>query len=238
MSAEIIYRSDFDVILIDTMGEDARVCQAAQVSLKGRAALESGESDRLIRFLMNSGHGTPFEQCEMVWMISQPIKSWREHYRHRTGHYSDTNYNEQSGRWMQLEPVFYVPPLERPSIKVEGSRTGDYSYRQPLHDQELAAYHSHAQRLKTSQRMAYEEYEASIEAGLALEVARDFLPVTIYSSAWVKMNLRGVMNFLHLRAAETCMWELRQVAYAMERDFAEKFPLVHAAWNDNGRVAP
>lgn len=230
---EVQYRSDFDVTLIDTMGADERVCQAAQVSLKGRAALEVGESDRLIRFLMGNGHGTPFEQCEMAWMITQPIKSWREHYRHR-----HANYNEQSGRWMQLDPVFYVPPPERPSIKVEGSRTGDYSYRAPETEAEVRWFQNHVSRLKVAQQLAYDDYEQSIEEGIALEVARDFLPVTIYSSAWVKMNLRGLMNFLHLRAAETCMWELRQVAYMMEEDFETQFPLVHAAWNDNGRVAP
>ena len=74
--------------------------------------------------------------------------------------------------------------------------------------------------------------------GIAKEVARQLLPVSIYSTCYVTMNLRALMNFLSLRTAETALWEIRQVANTMEAQFASAFPQAHRAWDANERIAP
>lgn len=231
---EVTFRNDFDVELLDRMGDDARVCQAARISNLGARAEDTTESENLIRFLMKGRHGTPFEHCTMQWLISAPIFVWREFHRHRMA-----SYNEQSSRWMQLAPVFYEPPADRSVVRRKDTRKGDYAYEPAEEDSLMAGYFlQYRENLRDSCRAAYAMYEAAIGIGIAGEVARMHLPVNVYSSCYVTMNLRGLMNFLSLRTAETAQREIRQVAFEMEQQFREAFPLVWKAWNDNGKVAP
>lgn len=226
---EVRYRSDFDVTLLDVMGSDERICQAARISTVGAAAADTAESARLLKFLLGSDHGSPFEHTAMQWMISAPIFVWREFMRHRV----PWSYNEQSGRWTKLEPVFYVPdPAVRPMVKVEGSRTGDYSNRVAETDAERDSVGSFVAVLRDTQQQAYDRYEAALMTGIAKEVARDLLPVSIYSTCFVTSNVRGVMHFLNLRTHRTAQWEIRQVAEAMEQDFCREFPLTYDAYVD------
>lgn len=221
------FRSDFDVELIDTMGSDHRIVQAAKVSTLGADSLEAGESAGLIRFLMSNRHGSPFEHCSMQWMISAPIFVWREFMRHRIA-----SYNEESSRYRQLAPVFYVPPAERPTQQV--GKPGAYTLE--LGDTLTSDLHRAA--TKALQRQAYRTYEQSLTEGIAREVARQVLPVSIYSTAYVTMNIRALMNFLSLRNAKSALWEIRMVAMQMEGDFQARFPIAHEAFLDAGRVAP
>lgn len=223
---DIRYRSDFDVELIDTMGSDHRIVQAAKVSTLGGDSLAAAESHGLIRYLMNNRHGSPFEHCVMQWMISAPIFVWREFHRHRIA-----SYNEESSRYRQLQPVFYVPPLDRPLQQV--GKPGQYTLEaapdlcEPL-----------ANALGGQQSDAYNTYEQLLGAGVAREVARQVLPVSIYSTCYVTMNVRALMNFLSLRTATSALWEIRQVANAMSAGFCDRFPATFNAWAKNGWVAP
>lgn len=220
-------RSDFDVLLLDTMGDDHRVVQAAKVSTLGADSLNADGTSGLIKYLMKNRHGSPFEHCSMQWVISAPIFVWREFHRHRIA-----SYNEESSRYRQLQPVFYVPPDERPMEQI--GRPGHYTLE--LGDTENNQAYRDA--LEACQAVAYTAYQAALDTGIAREVARQCLPVSIYSTCYVTMNLRALMNFLSLRTADTALWEIRQVAYAMQDDFGTHFPEVHTAWIDNGRVAP
>jgi thymidylate synthase (FAD) len=224
---EITLRNDFDVTLIDAMGDDHRIVQAARISQLGAETMKSGESARLIKFLMDNRHGSPFEHCTMQWMISAPIFVWREFHRHRIA-----SYNEQSSRWTQLEPVFYVPSDERPTKQV--GRTGEYRLEQ---DQELDLRDVNYQ-LFNSYMDSYLTYQELLDKGVAREVARAVLPVSIFSTCFVTMNLRALMNFLSLRTHETAQWEIRRVANLMQADFSLKFPATYDAWVANGKVAP
>lgn len=232
---EIQLRSDFDVELVDHSGSDELICKAARVSTLGAASIDSAESAGLINFLMSNRHGTPFEHSHMMFRISAPIFVWREFMRHRIG----ISYNEQSGRYMKLEPVFYIPPRERPLVQ-EG-KPGAYEFVEGSSEQNDIMHNA----LSQSYSFSWGSYETLLNHDIAKEVSRMCLPVAIYSTAYVTMNPRSIMSFLSLRTkVDTSyfpsypQWEINQVANQMEAIFENKFPITHAAFHKHGRVSP
>lgn len=228
------FKSDFPVELIQFTGGDDFVIGAAKVSTKGWDSLPSDESSGLIRFLMSNRHGSPFEHGLFTWRISAPIFVWREFMRHRIA-----SYNEESGRYKQLDGVFYVPPNFR-AIKQEG-KPGHYTYVVGS-DTQYEFMHEH---IVGSSKNSYAAYLFMLEQNIAKEVARMVLPVNIYSTAWVSMNPRGLMNFLSLRTKHEGsafpsypMWEISVVAEKMDVDFQHAMPLTYKAFRDNGSVCP
>lgn len=225
---DVQFRSDFDVHLLDVMGSDHRIVQAAKVSTAGADSINTEDSAGLIRYLMANRHGSPFEHCVMQWMITAPIFVWREFHRHRIA-----SYNEESSRYRQLAPVFYVAdPAVRPTRQV--GKPGHYTL-EPSGD-DLGWWFS--DQLTRHLEDAYRGYEEALRQGIAREVARQVLPVSIYSTCYVTMNVRALMNFLSLRTAESALWEIRQVALAMRVHFVEAFPVTSAAFQAAGQVAP
>lgn len=231
----ITIRTDFDVDLVENAGSDEMICKAARVSTLGAASIETHESAGLIKFLMANRHGSPFEHSMMIFRISAPIVVWREFMRHRVG----VSYNEQSGRYMELEPVFYIPSIERNLVQT--GKAGHYIFvpGTPLQQ------HISMECLVASYRKSWISYTEQLNAGIAKEVARFCLPVAIYSTAYVTMNPRSIMHFLSLRTKHEDskfpsfpQWEINQVANQMEEIFAEKFPLTHEAFHSSGRVCP
>jgi thymidylate synthase (FAD) len=234
MSDEITFRSDSDVVEVDHMGGDLRICQAARVSTQGADSYESGESEGLINFLVKNRHGSPFEHGVLTWLITAPIFVWREFMRHRIA-----SYNEESGRYKQLDPVFYIPSRDRPLVQT--GKPGAYEFVPGNENQ----YNQLVQTFKTGALRQYEDYEYLLSLDIAREVARMELPLNIYSSAYVTMNVRALMNFLSLRTKSTKshfpsfpQYEINRVADAMEANFTEHFPLVHAAFDNSGRIQP
>jgi thymidylate synthase (FAD) len=148
------------------------------------------------------------------------------------------SYNEESGRYKELEGVFYIPDESRKLVQ-EG-KPGAYTFTAGTKDQwedvNLSTQHIC--------NKAYYEYQALLNAGIAREVARMVLPVNIYSSMYVTMNARSLMNFLSLRSEEQGtypsfpQWEIADVARQMELIFSEKMPHTHNSFVKNGRVAP
>jgi thymidylate synthase (FAD) len=231
---KIELRSTFDVALVDYMGDDTRICQAARVSTAGAASYSATESAGLINFLMKNRHGSPFEHVMITWMISSPIFVWREFMRHRIA-----SYNEESGRYTQLKPVFYVPSSGRPLRQV--GKTGAYEFVAGNPQQYKAIQKKF---FKGAQRQ-YKDYLDLLDLDVAKEVARMELPLNIYSTTYVTMNARGLMNFLSLRVKSNDstfksfpQWEISQVAEQMERTFEYICPITHAAFVENGRVCP
>lgn len=230
----IAFRTDFDVNLVRSMADDLYVCQTARVSTEGADSFKSGESKGLINFLMENRHGSPFEHEIFTWMISAPIFVWREFMRHRIA-----SYNEESGRYKQLQPIFYLPPRNRPLEQI--GKTGAYEFVQGGEDQ----YDRVVSALAKGSNRQYEEYEFLLKAGIAKEVARMVLPLNIYSTAYVTMNARALMNFLSLRTKSDDasfksfpQYEINMVADMMEAHFKELMPLTHEAFVKNGRVQP
>lgn len=234
MGYHIDIRHDFDVTLVEHGGSDDMICRAARVST-GRDLIDSKESAGLIRFLMSNRHGSPFEHSFMVFRINAPIFVWREFMRHRIG----ISYNEQSGRYMELAPVFYIPPVNRELIQM--GKPGEYIF--VFGDSEQ--YYIMQSSLHESYKLAWQSYQNQLHAGIAKEVARMCLPVAVYSAAYVTMNPRSMMHFLSLRTRHDNakfpskpMWEINEVANQMEAHFAELFPKTHDAFVHAGRVAP
>jgi thymidylate synthase (FAD) len=236
------FRSDMTVELVRSNASDADVLFAARVSTQGEKTLEAAQSDDvdtsrskgLINYLMRDRHGSPFEHNSMTFYVQAPIFVFREFMRHRIA-----SYNEESGRYRELNPVFYVPGAER--NLVQQGKPGAYDFVPGTPEQtELAQ--SEARRIATE---AFESYQRMLDADIAREVARVVLPLNIYSSMYVTMNARSLMNFLSLRTKREGTHfpsfpqrEIELVAEQMESFFADLMPLTYEAFNENGRVAP
>lgn len=233
----IQFRNDMSVETTRVEGEDLDVARAAWVSTKGERAEDEADRDRaagLINMLMRDRHGSPFEQVGLQFLVSAPIFVWREHMRHRIA-----SYNEMSGRYTQLAGVFYMPDLDRPLV--QQGKPGAYTFVPGTFQQSTEA----SGHLAEVAGHAYDIYEHLLEIGVAKEVARMCLPVNIYSTAYVRMNLRALMNFLSLRTkSEHARFpsfpqrEIEMVAEQYEQAMEAHFPLVWSAFVLNGRVAP
>lgn len=151
------------------------------------------------------------------------------------------SYNEESGRYKQLDPVFWVPPQGRKIVPAPGHTSARPQFQAGTADDESYIRDT----LATSYRIAYESYAAMLEKGYAKEVARACLPVGIYSSCWVTCNPRSLMSFLSLRTHEPeakfvsyPQAEIEEAARSLEEIFALGWPLTYKAFNENGRVGP
>lgn len=237
--SSIEFRSDVDVELVRASAQDSDVLFAARVSTRGEQSLSDVDADAsrssgLINFLMRDRHGSPFEHNSMTFYVSAPIFVFREFMRHRIA-----SYNEESGRYRELRPVFYVPGPQRRLVQV--GRPGAYDFVEGTSEQ----LETVTRETQTVCREAYAAYQRMLDAGVAREVARIVLPVTIFSTMYVTMNARSLMNFLSLRTKRDDSHfksfpqrEIEMVAEKMEATWAVLMPLTQAAFEKNGRVAP
>jgi thymidylate synthase (FAD) len=233
---DIQFTSEMKVEYLDHLGSDLDIARAAWVSTMGERA-EEGDSKRvkgLINMLMRDRHGSPFEQGLIRFRVTAPIVVFREHHRHRIA-----SYNEVSGRYVEMQPNFYVPPKHRPLIQT--GKPGAYSFQPGTEDQ----YNLVRVNFMAQSHYAWHSYQEMLNQGIAKEVARMVLPLNLMSTMIVAMNPRALMNFLSLRVKSDAanyptfpMWEINQVANEYENVFAEHWPLTEMAFEDNGRVAP
>jgi len=214
---------------------DEDVVRAARVSTLGENDPADSAENRntgLIKFLVRDRHGSPLEHTSVTFYIETTIFVWREFMRHRIA-----SYNEESGRYKTLRPIFYVPARDR--NLVQQGKPGAYTFV-PGDDEQWELVDALTRRESAS---AYAAYIEMLDAGIAREVARIVLPVNIYSSAYVTMNIRALTNFLSLRTKREGSTfpsfpqrEIEMVAEQMELFFAEAMPVTYTAWNENGRV--
>jgi thymidylate synthase (FAD) len=231
---EITLKSDIDVKLIQFVGSDRMVCAAARVSTSGLAAQETDLEPRLINYLMKHRHGTPFEHGSMTFFVHAPIFVWREWHRHRV-----MSYNEESGRYKVLEPTFYIPHRDRPMLKVDKWKPGRPKF---LYLEDTQSYESLVSNLEEAYKSAYRKYLENLELQLDPGLARDCLPVGIYSGCWVTCNPRSLMHFLSLRTSDSGasypLFEIEAAAKKCEAIFSRLFPITHEAFVQNGRISP
>ena len=257
------FKSTIDVTEIQGVGGDHMIVAAAKVSTSGEACLqfctkppryqieETAEEDAkkrqivdrenyvLINYLMKHRHGTPFEHGSITFYVHAPIFVWREWHRHRIGF----SYNEESGRYKQLEPCFYLPDRERPMMKVDSWKPGRPKFTRCESDDVFEAL---CDNLEASYNVAYQTYEANLAMNIDPGLARDCLPVGIYSGCWVTCNPRSLMAFLSLRTHEPekakqvsyPLWEIELAARSCEEILAKHWPLTYKAFWENGRIAP
>ncbi|MGC9417475.1 MAG: FAD-dependent thymidylate synthase [Rhodovulum sp.] len=210
--------------VIDYMGDDAAICQAARVSY-GRGTKAVSNDEGLIRYLMRHWHSTPFEMCEVKFHVKLPVFVARQWIRHRTA-----NVNEYSARYSILDREFYIPA---PEALAAQSTTNNQGRGELLEGEEAARV---LDILKTDAARAYDNYEAMLstegQKGLARELARMNLPANIYTQWYWKTDLHNLFHFLRLRADVHAQYEIRVYAQVMCEIVADWVPLAYKAFAD------
>ncbi|MGK5496367.1 FAD-dependent thymidylate synthase [Streptomyces sp. URMC 125] len=230
------FRSEMTVTPVKTNARDLDVVMAARVSTLGS---DSANNDKpvegLINFLMRDKHGSPFEHSTFTFLVEAPIFVAREFMRHRAG----WSYNEESGRYRELKPVFYIPANDRKLVQV--GKAGAYTFEAGA----PAQYECMWDNMQAVYTEAYERYRNMLHNGIAREVARMVLPVGLYTSFYASCNSRSLMHFLSLRTrSEDAKFpsfpqrEIEMVAEKMENHFRTCMPITHTAFVRHGRVAP
>lgn len=225
-----------EVNLLDSMGNDLRIAQAAWVSYAKQDEEKSDEEvAKLIRYLMKHKHGTPFEHVVFQFHVKAPLFVAREWFRHRIG-----SFNEVSGRYKTFEPEFYIPKQFRVkgSTNKQGSVIPDDAWELE-NGYETGEFNAGVREiLDNSYQFAYNRYKLLLDFGAANELARLAMPLGMYTQWWWTVNLRSLFNFMSLRSAENAQWEIQEYSRAIEEIVKNAVPAAFAAWEENGRVAP
>ena len=216
------------VRVIDYMGDDAAVVQAARVSY-GRGTRRVTEDAGLIRYLMRHRHSTPFEMCEIKYHVKLPIFVARQWIRHRTA-----NVNEISARYSILDREFYLPAREHLAAQSAVNRQGRGAVLEGVEAEMVLDL------LRQDATRTYDSYAAMLNeephdperAGLARELARMNLTLNTYTQWYWKTDLHNLLGFLSLRADPHAQYEIRAYADAMLRSVEAWVPSTYAAFLD------
>lgn len=215
------------VRVIDYMGDDAAICQAARVSY-GRGTKAVSDDRGLIRYLMRHWHSTPFEMCEVKFHVKLPVFVARQWIRHRTA-----NVNEYSARYSILDREFYIPA---PEALAAQSTVNNQGRGQVLEGAEAARV---LDLLREDAMRAYDHYEDMLtpdaeagKLGLARELARMNLPANIYTQWYWKIDLHNLFHFLRLRADAHAQYEIRVYAETMCQIVKDWVPSAYEAFED------
>ena len=212
------------VRVIDYMGDDAAICQAARVSY-GRGTKAVSNDEGLIRYLMRHWHSTPFEMCEVKFHVKLPVFVARQWIRHRTA-----NVNEYSARYSILDREFYIPAPEHLAAQ---STVNNQGRGELLEGEEAARV---LDILREDAMRSYDHYEAMLsqdgQKGLARELARMNLPANVYTQWYWKVDLHNLFHFLRLRADAHAQYEIRVYAERMCRIVRDWVPLAYGAFED------
>lgn len=202
--------------LIDYMGGDQRIIDAARVSYQGGTKAVSTTA-QLIRYLLRHRHTTPFEKVRFEFHVKLPIFVARQWMRHRMG-----SFNEMSARYSILEDEFYFPDEYRAQSQINRQGSGEVLERSQL----ISSY------TRTQCKGAYDTYELLLSEGVAREQARMVLPVNIYTQFYWTVDLWNLMHFLGLRCDNHTQLETREYAVTI-RDMARAVcPIAMEAWDD------
>jgi thymidylate synthase (FAD) len=211
------------VRVVDYMGDDAAVVQAARVSY-GRGTRKTSEDEGLIRYLMRHHHSTPFEMCEIKYHVKLPIFVARQWIRHRTA-----NVNEYSARYSILDKAFYIPAPEHLAAQSSDNRQGRGAVLEGDDAARVLAM------LREDGENTYAHYEEMLDEngpGLARELARMNLTLNTYTQWYWKTDLHNLFHFLRLRADSHAQYEIRVYAEAMLETVKAWVPLSYAAFAD------
>jgi thymidylate synthase (FAD) len=220
--------------VIDYMGNDAAIVQAARVSY-GKGTKQVNQDAGLINYLMRHKHTTPFEMCEIKFHLKMPIFVARQWIRHRTA-----NVNEYSARYSVMDKEFYIPKVEELAAQSSVNHQGRGETK--LSEQEAARV---IEILKQDSEQCYSHYQELMNQdengnvlneenqGIARELARMNLPINIYTQWYWKIDLHNLLHFLHLRADGHAQYEIRIFAQKMLDIVAQWVPIAHGAFMDH-----
>ncbi|CAI28158.1 Thymidylate synthase thyX [Ehrlichia ruminantium str. Gardel] len=206
------------VRLVDYMGSDESVVQAARISY-GRGTKSVSQDAALINYLMRHSHTTPFEMCEIKFHIKLPIFVARQWVRHRTA-----NVNEYSARYSVLDHEFYIPELDHVATQSEDNAQG----RGNSLSNEDAQYVTDL--LKRDSDMVYETYNKFLIKGVSREISRISLTLNYYTEWYWKIDLHNLLHFLRLRSDVHAQYEIRVYAETMLEIVKKWVPLTYAAF--------
>jgi thymidylate synthase (FAD) len=210
------------VELLDIMGNDDAICDAARVSTGKQKKEKNYElNENLIRYLWRNKHTSPFEMVEFKFYIKLPIFVMRQHIRHRTA-----SVNEMSGRYRILPNEVYIPKESRIEGKGKINKQGGEGVLSDEVKQKFII------SLEETSKKAFEQYKLYDEAGISNEIARLGLPVNTYTECYWKMDLRNLLHYLELRLHPHAQWEIRQYAKAMAEIVKEHVPVAYKAFED------
>ena len=213
------------VTLVDSMGDDLRIVNAARLSLDTQKQKFSDADEGLIRTLIKNGHGTPFEKVRFEFLIEVPIFVAREWFKHRM-----SSFNEVSGRYSEYTPKFYIPREE--DVRTLVGKRMSYEYTTLESEEDRAQY-------MVSQRhfcdLAWEGYQQYLSMGIAREVARNHMPLSTYTKFLWGTDLRNLTNFLVLRNSPQALREINRAAQLVEESFEKVVPVTYRLWNEEGR---
>lgn len=202
------------VKLVESWGGDSRIIEAARMST-GKGFQGWDTDAKLLRYLWEHKHHTPFEMAGFIIEVQAPIFVFREWHRHRT-----QSFNELSSRYTELPDLYYIPSLRRlmdgkqSTKNKQGSEEGFTEFDAKTHQSTIFAVTQYA-------RGAYEQM---LKDGVAREIARLVIPVNQYSRMRASANLRNWLSFLTLRLDPAAQWEIRQYAESVGQMVAELFP--------------
>jgi thymidylate synthase (FAD) len=214
--AEAIIDKEFPVLdkgfvrLVDYLGGDARIVQAARVSY-GAGTKSFREDAALIDNLLRQEHTSPFEQVILTFHVKLPIFVARQWIRHRTA-----RVNEVSGRYSVMKDDFYLPATEAVAKQNMDNKQGRAA--EALPPDEASGYIA---RMSSAQKAAYAEYSELIDAGLARELARIDLPLSLYTEWYWQIDLHNLFRFIQLRIDPHAQFEIREYARVL-LDIARK----------------
>ena len=212
------------VRVVDYMGDDAAICQAARVSY-GRGTKAVSNDAGLIRYLMRHWHSTPFEMCEIKLHVKLPVFVARQWIRHRTA-----NVNEYSARYSILDREFYIPSPDKLAAQ---SVVNNQGRGEALSGDEAARV---LEYLKGDAARCYDHYSEMIsqddQQGLARELARMNLPANVYTQWYWKVDLHNLFHFLRLRADAHAQYEIRVYAEEICKVVADWVPAACGAFED------
>ena len=218
--------------VIDYMGDDTSIVQAARVSY-GKGTKKVSTDSGLIKYLMRHWHSTPFEMCEIKYHVKLPIFIARQWIRHRTA-----NVNEYSARYSILDKEFYLPSLENLAAQSQSNRQGRgdvLTGEQAKKVLDLLKKDAE-QTYDNYETMLNERYDGSVidekQVGLARELARMNLTLNTYTQWYWKTDLLNLMNFLRLRADHHAQFEIRAYADAMLDTVKKWVPITYEAFMD------
>lgn len=250
--SDVAFTSEMSVEVINVMGDDHSIANAARVSTGRDGKVQDEKADvGLINALVRDRHGSAVESGVLQFHIECPIFVAREFFRHRMASYSET-----SARYRELEPRFYLPSRDRLPYLTQTGKAMEYNMQEGSEDQFTVM----SDMSKDVAYNAWNAYQTMLDAGIAKEVARNVLPVSIYTSFYVTMNVRSLLNFFSLRIGERGreilthtlnvsdnevasfpthpLFEIEELAMQMAVEFAKAFPGVWRAFTKNWWVAP
>ncbi len=218
--------------VVDYMGDDTSVVQAARVSY-GKGTKKVSTDSGLIKYLMRHWHSTPFEMCEIKYHVKLPIFIARQWIRHRTA-----NVNEYSARYSILDKEFYLPEPGHLAAQSQINRQGRGDViKGDQAKQVLDLLKNDAERTyKNYEQMLNQQYDGTViddsKVGLARELARMNLTLNTYTQWYWKTDLLNLMNFLRLRADQHAQYEIRAYAEAMLNTLKKWVPITYEAFMD------